>query len=128
MYQVGLASRFVDGGFLSPFAPTGLKVTVNATGFIASWSAVNGATDYIVYHDGAKLSNTNGATTWTFTDSPGPHTLAVSVVDASGKEQGQCPPVRYTDGDYVFDNGYGKPVEARWFLRKLSGQNCAGVK
>lgn len=25
----------------------------------------------------------------------------------------------YTDKDYVFDNGYGKPVEARWFHSKL---------
>lgn len=103
----------------SPLAPKGLKVTVDAAGVKASWSVVSGAKDYIIYHDGIRLCNTNGATTWSFTASPGPHTITVSAVSSNDDEWDKCPEVKYTDGDYIFDNGYGKPIEARWLLRRL---------
>lgn len=50
-----------DPGPQTPAAPTGLTVTVSsATAALLTWRAVDGATRYIIYEDGARIGTTTG--------------------------------------------------------------------
>ncbi|MFJ3632333.1 chitinase [Streptomyces sp. NPDC090112] len=96
-----------------PAAPTGLTGTATSSSTVAlAWSAVPGATSYLVHRDGAApLPSGTPAATVTGLAPATAHTFRVSAVNAAG-ESARSAPVTVTTGTGGGGDGGGIPAHA----------------